>query len=82
MDSGAEFQTAFGYPRDEPGKANTTLACNAVGMAFDCLSFTIEMPFKDHDDNPHPRTAWNGERSKRLGKDVLSVIGAMVDKLR
>ncbi|MNT89454.1 hypothetical protein D3C72_2301830 [compost metagenome] len=51
-------------------------------MAFDCLSFTIEMPFKDHDDNPHPRTAWNGERSKRLGKDVLSVIGAMVDKLR
>ena len=82
VDMGAEFQTAFGYPRDEPGKANTTLACNAVGMAFDCLSFTIEMPFKDHDDNAHPRTAWNGERSKRLGKDVLSVIAAMVDKLR
>ncbi|MFC5695834.1 M14-type cytosolic carboxypeptidase [Pseudomonas sp. GCM10022186] len=82
VEMGAEFQTAFGYPRDEPGKANTTLACNAVGMAFDCLSFTIEMPFKDHDDNPHPRTAWNGERSKRLGKDVLSVVAAMVDKLR
>ncbi|WP_375738594.1 M14-type cytosolic carboxypeptidase [Pseudomonas boanensis] len=79
---GAEFQTQFGYPRDEPGQANTTLACNAVGMAFDCLSFTIEMPFKDHDDNPHPHTGWNGARSKRLGKDVLSVIAAMVDRLR
>lgn len=82
VDVGAEFQTQFGYPRDEPGQANTTLACNAVGMAFDCLSFTIEMPFKDHDDHPHPRTGWNGDRSKRLGKDVLSVVAAMVEKLR
>ncbi|HBX55169.1 MAG TPA: hypothetical protein DEH10_07230 [Pseudomonas sp.] len=79
---GAEFQTAFGYPRDEPGQANTTLACNAVGMEFDCLSFTIEMPFKDHDDTPDPLTGWNGKRSKQLAKDVLSVAAAMVDGLR
>mgnify|MGYP003108996128 FL=1 len=79
---GAEFQTAFGYPRDEPGQANTTLACNAVGMEFDCLSFTIEMPFKDHDDTADPLTGWNGKRSKQLAKDVLSVAAAMVDGLR
>lgn len=79
---GAEFQTQFGYARDEPGQANLTLACNAVGQAFDCLSFTIEMPFKDHDDNPNPVTAWDGKRSMRLGKDVLSVVSAMVDGLR
>ncbi|WP_439861053.1 M14 family metallopeptidase [Pseudomonas sp. MBLB4136] len=82
VDIGAEFQTAFGYPRDEPGQANLTLACNAVGEEFDCLSFTIEMPFKDHDDNPEPLTAWNGRRSKRLAQDVLSVAAAMVGTLR
>lgn len=79
---GAEFQTVFGYPRDEPGQANTTLACNAVGLEFDCLAFTIEMPFKDHDDRPNPHMGWNGERSKQLGKDVLSVAAAMVGQLR
>jgi murein tripeptide amidase MpaA len=79
---GAEFQTVFGYPHDAPGQANTTLACNAVGLEFDCLSFTIEMPFKDHDDNPDPHTGWNGKRSMRLGKDVLSVAAAMVQGLR
>ena len=77
-----EFQTRFGYPRDEPGQANLTLACNAVGQAFDCLSFTIEMPFKDHDDNPQPRTGWNGARSKKLGRDVLTVLAQMVGTLR
>jgi murein tripeptide amidase MpaA len=82
VDLGAEFQTAFGYPRDEPGQANLTLACNAVGEAFDCLAFTIEMPFKDHDDNPEPLTEWNGQRSMRLGQDVLSVAAAMVGTLR
>lgn len=79
---GAEFQTTYGYPRSGPGQANLTLACNAVGEEFDCLSFTLEMPFKDHDDNPNPLTAWDGRRSMRLGKDVLSVVAAMVEGLR
>lgn len=82
IDHGAEFQSTFGYPRNKPGQANTTLACNAVGLEFDCLAFTIEMPFKDHDDRPNPHTGWNGERSKQLGKDVLSVAAAMVGQLR
>lgn len=79
---GAEFQTAYGYPRSGPGQANLTLACNAVGQEFDCLAFTLEMPFKDHDDNPNPLTGWSGKRSMRLGKDVLSVVAAMVEGLR
>ncbi|MBP8203368.1 MAG: hypothetical protein KAX70_05535 [Pseudomonas sp.] len=82
IDQGAEFQSTFGYPRNNPGQANTTLACNAVGLEFDCLAFTIEMPFKDHDDRPNPHTGWNGERSKQLGKDVLSVAAVMVGQLR
>lgn len=82
IDHGAEFQTRFGYPRSEPGKANMTLACNAVGEEFDCLSFTIEMPFKDHDDRPNAQTGWDGKRSKQLAKDVLSVTAQVVGELR
>ncbi len=77
-----DFQTKHGYTRDEPGKANMTLACNSVGQKFDCLSLTLEMPFKDHNDAPNPLTGWSGKRSKQLGKDVLTTIADMVDTLR
>ena len=77
-----EFQVEHGYPRDEPGQANLALACNWVGQTYDCLSFTVEMPFKDHDLTPDPRTGWNGARSKRLAHDLLSVLAAMADRLR
>ena len=52
-----EFQIRHGYPRSAPGQANLALACNFVGQTYDCLAFTIEMPFKDHDDNPEPGPA-------------------------
>ncbi|MNL32930.1 Zinc carboxypeptidase [compost metagenome] len=77
-----DFQTKHGYTRDEPGQANMTLACNSVGQKYDCLSLTLEMPFKDHDDHPNPLTGWSGKRSKQLGKDVLTTIADMVDTLR
>lgn len=77
-----DFQTKYGYTRDEPGQANMTLACNAVGQKYDCLSQTLEMPFKDHDDAPNPLTGWSGKRSKQLGKDVLTTLADMVDILR
>ena len=76
------FQTTHGYTRDEPGQANMTLACNSVGQRFDCLSLTLEMPFKDNDDAPNPQTGWDGKRSKQLAKDVLTTLSAMVKELR
>ncbi|MDE1168043.1 MAG: M14-type cytosolic carboxypeptidase [Pseudomonas sp.] len=78
----ADFQTRHGYPKSAPGQANMTLAANAVGDKYDCLSLTLEMPFKDHDDAPNAITGWSGERSKQLGKDVLSVLANMVKDLR
>ncbi|RMP70469.1 hypothetical protein ALQ17_02547 [Pseudomonas fluorescens] len=59
-----------------------TLACNAVGQKYDCLSLTLEMPFKDNDDAPNPKTGWSGERSRQLGKDVLSTVADIVTVLR
>lgn len=77
-----DFQTTYGYTRDLPGEANMTLACNAVGQKYDCLSLTLEMPFKDNDDAPNPDTGWSGKRSMQLGKDVLSSIADIVNVLR
>lgn len=77
-----DFQTTHGYARDNPGEANMTLACNAVGEKYDCLALTLEMPFKDHDDAPNPLTGWSGKRSMQLGKDVLSTLADLVDSLR
>jgi murein tripeptide amidase MpaA len=77
-----DFQTTHGYTRDLPGEANMTLACNAVGQQYDCLSLTLEMPFKDNDDAPNPHTGWSGKRSMQLGKDVLSSIADIVGLLR
>lgn len=77
-----DFQTAHGYARSEPGQANLTLATNWVGQNFDCLAYTIEMPFKDNADLPIEATGWSGERSKKLGASVLLPVLAVVDKLR
>ncbi len=77
-----DFQTAQGYGRTPAGEANLTLATNWVGQNFDCLAFTIEMPFKDNADLPDARVGWNGERSKKLGASVLLPILAVLDQLR
>jgi murein tripeptide amidase MpaA len=77
-----DFQTAHGYGRTAPGAANPTLATNWVGQQFNCLAFTIEMPFKDNADLPDAIVGWNGERSKRLGASVLLPILAVVGQLR
>jgi len=77
-----DFQTTQGYGRVAAGQANLTLATNWIGQHFDCLAFTIEMPFKDNADWPDAQVGWNGERSKRLGASVLQPIRAVVDPLR
>ncbi len=77
-----DFQTAHGYGRTASGAANPTLATNWVGQQFNCLAFTIEMPFKDNADLPDAVVGWNGERSKRLGASVLLPILAVAGQLR
>ena len=77
-----DFQTERGYARIQPGQANPTLATSWVAQNFNCLAFTIEMPFKDNADLPDALTGWSGERAKKLGASVLLPILAVVDQLR
>ena len=77
-----EFQTEYGYPKDAPGEANMTVASNAVSNYFDCLSLTIEMPFKDNDGLPDPAYGWSSDRSKTFGEDTLTAVYKIFPQLR
>lgn len=78
----ADFQTEFGYAKDEPGQANLTVASNWVAQTFESLSNTLEMPFKDNNNLADPFVGWSPERSSYLGEASLIAMLAVVDKLR
>lgn len=77
-----EFQDEFGYDKDEAGQANLTLGATWVGEQFKCLSYTVEMPFKDNDLLPDHSVGWSDNRSSLFGRDVLTAIYHIVDDLR
>ncbi|MBO9490541.1 hypothetical protein J7384_09210 [Endozoicomonas sp. G2_1] len=77
-----EFQDEKGYPKDEPGQANLTVASCWVGEQFKCLAYTIEMPFKDNCLLPDYSVGWNDARSSLFGRDVLTSVYHVVDDLR
>ncbi|SEA20635.1 M14 family metallopeptidase [Alkalimonas amylolytica] len=77
-----EFQNEHGYEVDAPGKANMTVASNWVAQQFNCMAFTLEMPFKDNDKLPDALYGWSDVRSMKFGQDSLTAILAIVDQLR
>ncbi|QXQ07692.1 hypothetical protein KX816_06685 [Sphingosinicellaceae bacterium] len=77
-----DFQTRIGYPATGPGRANLTMSTNQLAERFGCLAMTLEMPFKDADDNPDPKRGWSPGRSKALGRDCLAALHEVVERLR
>ncbi len=77
-----EFQTQQGYTPDQFGEETLTLASNQVGHRFDCLSMTLEMPFKDNFIKPDAEQGWSPQRSMQLGKEMLLPIHSVLNKLR
>ncbi|UCG27019.1 MAG: hypothetical protein JSV24_08565 [Bacteroidales bacterium] len=77
-----DFQTKYGYPPDKPGKANLSICSKNIAHRFDCLSLTIEMPFKDNDNLPDPKYGWSPERSIKLGESLINAILCIADDLR
>ena len=78
-----EFQTTVGYPRTGKGKANLSLAKNAIAERFQCLAMTLEMPFIDVKTEHGLYAAgsidgWTPQRSAAFGADYL---GAILDAL-
>ncbi|MCZ6869958.1 MAG: M14-type cytosolic carboxypeptidase [Gammaproteobacteria bacterium] len=82
LEATPEFQTQYGYPVTPAGKANLGIATNWVANTFDCLAYTLEMPFKDNLTLPDAVRGWSPERSKKLGADILGPLLGMLDHLR
>lgn len=76
-----DFQSEHGYPVDPPGQANLAMATPWVGQTFDCLSMTMEQPFKDANSRPH-KDGWNPKRARRFGQVQLDAIASLIDRLR
>jgi murein tripeptide amidase MpaA len=76
-----DFQLELGYEKAAPGRANLSMSTNHVAHRFGAVAMTLEMPFKDHDANPDPVHAWDGERSKRLAHACLDTLAGMIDEI-
>ncbi len=76
-----DFQTKIGYDIEPPNTANMTVCTNFIAEEFDCLSMTLEMPFKDTVETPHKEQGWSPERCQNLGASCLDAIMAVVDDL-
>lgn len=76
-----DLQDVHSYPKNEPGKANLNICSKNLGEEFNCLSQTLEMPFKQNDNIPDELTGWSPERSVKLGESVVNVLLSIVDDL-
>jgi len=72
----------FGYEVDPPGGANLAICADQVAQRFDCLSVTIEQPFKDCANNPSPECEYSPARATLFGRQVVDSILKVVPLLR
>ncbi|GAB2862216.1 M14-type cytosolic carboxypeptidase [Pseudoduganella ginsengisoli] len=74
-----DFQDTYGYAASKYKEDMLTLASKYIGHHFQCLSLTLEMPFKDNADLPDAHVGWNGARSAALGRAILQPILLSLD---
>lgn len=77
-----DFQEVHGYDIDPPKGANMSICSNQIAERFDCLSFTLEMPYKDTADTPEPVQEWCPERAMKFGASILEPIARILPELR
>jgi len=82
MQASPELQDHFGYEKDKPGEANLALANKYVGETFKCLSYVLEMPFKDNSNLPDCDYGWSSTRSMQLAESALVAIKVVLNSLR
>lgn len=69
-----DFQTKIGYPPTPAGKANLGMSTNYIAETFGAVAMTLEMPFKDTAQTPHPQSGWSPQRSAKLGEHCLQAL--------
>ena len=76
-----DMQDEHGYPKNDPGKANLMICTKNLGEEFNCLTQTLEMPFKQNDNLPDSIVGWSAERSTKLGESLVNTLLRVVDDL-
>ena len=66
-----DMQKNNGYEPEAPGQGRMAVCSNQIAFRYDCLAFTLEMPFKDCLSNPDPERGWNPARASLLGSSIL-----------
>lgn len=82
LEKSSDFQTKEGYPAAAPGKANLDVANSYVAETWNCLSMTLEMPFKDANVNPDPVYGWSPARCRTFAHEHMAVMAEIADILR
>ena len=80
--SNPDYQTEHGYDTDPPGQANLSMASASVGQTYNCLSFTLEMPFIDNFNLPDAIHGWSAQRSSDMGAALLPAMLSVINELR
>lgn len=78
----SDFQDQHGFTAQQFSANPGLIASNHIGQTFDCLSLTLEMPFKDNALAPDKLHGWSPARCKKLGSATVDAIAAMVNELR
>ena len=66
-----DMQVAYGYSEEEYGEGDIlNIGNDQVAHLFDCLSVTLEMPFKDCWSNLDAERGWSPARSRALGASL------------
>lgn len=76
------FQVEHGYGCDKTGEANLAICGAQIANRFDCLSCTLEMPYKDTLDLPEPTDGWSPQRCEKLGASMLDAMYPVLPLLR
>ncbi len=72
------FSPDHDYGPNDPGKGDLSIGNNWVGERFDCLSMTIEMPFKD----VPPADGFSPDRARGFGRRTLECVAEVMTSLR
>ena len=82
MKADPNYQVTHGYELDPPLGANYALCSNQMAQRYDCLSLTLEMPFKDVMDCRGKEVTFLDQEAANFGRSMLDAIKAVLPLLR
>ncbi len=72
----------FGYELDPPLSANYAMCSNQIAQRYDCLSVTLEMPYKDVIDCRGKQNTFLDQEAAGFGAAMLEAIKAVLPTIR